>query len=810
MRSPWVFEKKQEPPILILDIKGLIGNALSQKLKGEATVVFVSQSEPESSEGIIHIPYKKVAEIPDNNYSHIFVIDEGDINKDVLSASLKKAKADRSLFLFATYVRSKNQEILTLIQESLSKAKIVFYGDVFDGKSSFKSIIDKFINQAKRGRIDVPGHGKKVIYPAFFDDVVEGLLEVTFGNSEDKIFYLFPEHRITLLSLAHIIQKINPEVKLDFVLRSGIPPSGIKSEEEEIILEPEGKFLLSSRYPLEARLKKLDIKVRAREESFEEKEDSNPYEFQIPKRTSYLSIFIFSLLFLIFLPFLSVQTFSVLGFKTLDIVRGYFEKGDFEKARKVASFSTTYFNLSEESFSLLDFELSLLGQKRKAKEIYKSISYGQNLSSAFALLFEGADLLSKKKSDFNSFKKAFTLLQNAKTQKTLNSSQIESLANFGSTSVDSWSQILGFDKPKNYLVLVNDNKISRPGGGIITSYATLLLDKGKVKEFSVHNPLEIDSKIEGKAEPPFAIRRYLKKERWSFEDTNFNVDFEESAKTSAFFLSLATRTKVDGVLSLDQNYFKSLEPILNGKNPTPFLIKDFPVSLENKDLLFAFSNPSIANLFKVNGWSSSLLDQREDKPSRFNDFLGIVEANFGKGDTISIKRKVFQKSKIGENRKISSQFLIEYENKSGEDYKNYLRIILPLGSKINKIKIGDEEKKLIDAITDPEIYEAKNFAPPKDLEIESYNQGGKSIFGFLLTVPKNQRLTVTIDYSLSNEVSPHFKSLTYNLKFFKQPGISYPFEFSLSFPDSFRAIGKSSIKTKISRDSEFSFNLSQK
>lgn len=805
--TAWVFEKKSEFPILILDKRGLIANALSSKLKEETTVVLVTQNKPKESDNIIYIPYvKKIPEIPDNSYSHIFLIDEGDQNPDFLSSFLKKAKIDRSFFLFATYIKSKNQELLKYIQETYPKSKIVFYGDVFDQGATFRSTVDKFIRQARKGRINIPGHGETVIYPVHLDDVVEGLLEVAFTNADDNIFYLFAQHRITILSLAQIIQRINPDVNIDFI------GGGV---EKEVDLPPEGKFLLSTKYPLEARLRKIDIKVQDSESADVEEEFEETFK-NYSDRSPFLIrearfVFVFLFLFLVFLPLLSTLTFTFLGFKTLNNVKDYFEKGDFNKAWKSSMFSLTYFNLSDKSFGLLDKEMVILGQKKKAQEIYSDISYGQDVSEALVLLFEGARSLSKDNS-FSSFKKAFSLLQKAKTEKPLKPSIVESIANFGSTTVDVWPQILGFDKQKNYLLIIQDKKNLRPTGGVVSSWASLSIDRGKIKKFSTHNPSEVDSKLEGKVEPPFAIRRYLKTTRWNFADSNFNVDFEEAAITSASFLNLATGEKVDGVFALDSQYFKSLEPYLKEeKNPTFSLLKDFVEKLDNKDLLFAFSDPAIEDLFEVNGWSSSLLDQREEKPSTLNDFIGIIEANFGKGDTISIERKVFQKSKIGENRKISSQFLIEYENKSGEDYKNYLRIILPLGSKINKIKIGDEEKKLIDAITDPEIYEAKNFVSPKGLEIESYDQGGKSIFGFLVEVPKNDKQMIIIDYSLLNQVPSHLTSLSYNLKIFKQPGVDpYLYDFSLSFPDSLRSLGRNSFNLLVSKDLELSINLSQR
>src|SRR3990167_1258971 len=66
--------------ILILDKVGVIGEAIAQELSKDFLIFLVS-ARPLSSNNkrIIHVPLKKrIPQVPDNNYSKIFIVDYGD------------------------------------------------------------------------------------------------------------------------------------------------------------------------------------------------------------------------------------------------------------------------------------------------------------------------------------------------------------------------------------------------------------------------------------------------------------------------------------------------------------------------------------------------------------------------------------------------------------------------------------------------------------------------------------------------------------------------------------------------------------
>jgi len=145
-------EKKQNYPILLIDKHGLIGEELAEKLREDSLIIFVTSLKMEISDNVIHIPYtKKFPTIPDNIYSHIFIIDENPtFFKEIFPAFLNKAKNDNSSLVAIFNFSEKENDLIKKIKE-YKNSKIVLYGDVFGKKLLDKdSYINKFIYNIRR------------------------------------------------------------------------------------------------------------------------------------------------------------------------------------------------------------------------------------------------------------------------------------------------------------------------------------------------------------------------------------------------------------------------------------------------------------------------------------------------------------------------------------------------------------------------------------------------------------------------------------------------------------------------------------
>jgi len=65
-----------------------------------------------------------------------------------------------------------------------------------------------------------------------------------------------------------------------------------------------------------------------------------------------------------------------------------------------------------------------------------------------------------------------------------------------------------------------------------------------------------------------------------------------------------------------------------------------------------------------------------------------------------------------------------------KDIQNYLRFILPFNATISGIQINNQEQKIIPAITDPTIYEAKGFVSRLDLKCRKIQRKVKPFMDF--------------------------------------------------------------------------------
>jgi hypothetical protein len=883
-------EKKSENPILIVDKVGVIGDLLLEKFKDESLVVFVSQKKPSVSENVVHIPFtKKVPTVPDNTYSHIFVIDDGTKpTKDSLASFIRKAQNDKAVFLFAAHIQRINETFISELPDLYQKAKIAIFGDIFCREAIYDIgfIVNQFIYQARNyNKIDVAGDGVSLTYPVYLDDVVAEIFEVIFGQNETKqLFYLFPKHGVTLLTLAHMFQKVNPLLHLDFVKEK-------KAKQQNYIFSEKGTYLPDKDYPLEERLSKVDTKQVHLSEPAMPLENPGKEKKHVVLPFVWL---IFCLAFFLCLPLFSTLGFSFLGLRALTATKTALEKGSVAGAEKSVIDAQNYFSLAQKTAVVLTAESGLIGKQDVFDKLNQDIDTGQNISTAGVYLLNAANSLrqvfsagSNAPGNFtdasNYLKNALVIFEKEKAQGQNFSDlteKIDPLINFAANTLSVWPDVLGFNGQKTYLILFQNNMELRPGGGFIGSYGLLTLDKGKVANFSIHDIYDADGQLKGHVEPPFAIRRYLPSVNLYMRDSNFDVDYINDAGIAARFLNIEENQQVNGVIGVDVSFVRNIlsamgqvyvpeysenvdagnlfqltesqseknffpgstqkkdflqalfsamqENLVNNKNLSYLsLAKALGDSIVQKHILFAFDNSSLQNLFTVNGWSSSLWDDRQQDPSTIDDYFGINEANLGINKAnYFIKRSVSQVINVDDNGNVSASITVAYKNTNvngiwpGGLYKNYLRFILPQGSQITDIKINGQTQSTISAITDPQVYENKNFSPPNKLEIEKYDQNGKTIYGFLVTVPVNALQTVTFDYTLATQVLVSSPVLNYDLKLFKQPGTDeYPYDFSFTYPGSFRVVstslgtddnGRVVYSGSLNQDKEVFINLAKK
>lgn len=863
------FEKKHEYPILIVDKLGLIGQKLTQELKSESLIIFVSEKATEE-ENVIHVPYlKKIPTIPDNTYSHIFIIDEyGKIAKDFLSQFVQKAKHDNSKLVVVININYLNEEFAYNCLSSYEKVSIIIFSDIFAKDFIFdnSTTVNKFIKQIRDHRaIEVPGDGTAQTNPVFLDDVVLGILQASFIEGENsRIFFLYPKHKPTLLSLAHMFQKKDALVKIDFS-----PKLKIKKEKLDINLE--GRYLLEDDYDLSSRIKQVDIENNEVPEVKRGEYESLSPSRRFPITYLFTSVTLI-LIFFFILPLISTLILSAGGGFYLVSLKNNLENQKLSDAKTSAFNGYNLLRLAKTSSTLLAKEAAFLGREKDLYFISEKINQGIEISYSASVVLDNIEKIKSvisgnSKNQTEDFTKISDDLKNAlvvyQKQKQAGNipraidEKLSSIINFTSTTMDLWPDILGFNGTKTYMVLLQNNMELRPGGGFIGSYGILSLNQGIVKGFKIFDVYDADGQLKSRVEPPFAIRRYFSSKNWYLRDSNFDVDFSKDAVASAVFLNSEMHQGVDGVIGVDLSFVKkllmaigpvrvsdynetinsnnlfqsvsshtqknffagstqkkdflsalysSIQQKVSSNNDVSYLslVSAISDSVYEKHIVFAFNNVSLQSTFSVNGWGSTLFDQRPRLGNTINDFLGINEANLGANKVnYFITRSISHNLNIKNDGSVNGNLKINFKNSAsktlGKDgfYKSFLRIILPQGSTIDSLKIDGIQQEIVNAITDPVKYEAKNFIPPTGLEVYKQDEEGKTIYGFLNLVDNGKLRVIDINYSLLAKLDLSKSDFSYDLKLFKQPGIdSIPYNFSLNYPNSLRPLNLSKSLTK--------------
>ncbi len=346
-------------------------------------------------------------------------------------------------------------------------------------------------------------------------------------------------------------------------------------------------------------------------------------------------------------------------------------------------------------------------------------------------------------------------------------------------------QVVALDGKKSYLVLLQNNMELRPGGGFIGSYAQVDFDHGKLANIKVDDIYNLDGNLKDHVEPPAEIRNDLGQKDWYLRDSNFDPDFPTNAKLADFFYSKEAGTKVSGVIALNlsasqkllqavgpldlgdyqekidannlferaiahaevsffsgsqskRNFLTALETELFNnifflpKQNWPDIIKAVGQSLDEKQMMIYFSDPTLFSYVNSQGWTGLLPRQAEERAGERNDFLAISEANLGANKVnYYLQREVALETTIGKEGEVGHTLKVHYTNTSqtdvwpGGQYKNRIRIYLAGGSKLvsAKWKGGDITK-----------------------EVTSFTDYGRTAFSVLLTLPPKEQADLILEY----------------------------------------------------------------
>lgn len=865
-------------PILVIDKNNYLASSIANCLADHTTTIVVSQEKIESEKDIIHVPYlPPLPQIPNGMYrSIIFVWEEK--QQHLLGPLLQKAQELQVPFYVVT-----SQEEKQFLPQDMPSATILVVGDLFDEEKQFP--LTDFLKEAKtKKHIQLADMGLQEWYPVRLSDAVEKICQIIVQQKHaHAASFVGPMHKYTSLTIAHGLQKVDPDITIDFI--GGINKAGYTRAEASVFESYDSIKKLQEVY------KRLPIK------RLKELKEVSQVAFGKPKKRKGRNRWELYVLYLfcvsILVPPLVAFVSAGIGLYLLSSSFQDVKSASFSSALAKASAAEQNFSLSQSAFGIVSKEMGVFGKSQSIDYIYKEVATGKKLSQlsekgihAFQLLksvLGGKTLSSLADSEGAAadVQQAEILLQEINVADLPKQYQalFTSLQHMGeifSGTESTLPQVLGVGGTKTYLVLFQNNMELRPGGGFIGSYGLLALQNGAVKSFTIHDVYDADGQLKGHIEPPFAIRRYMPLVHLYLRDSNFDPDFIINGKKAAFILSQETGEKVDGVIGVDLNvlqtvlsgvgsvYVPSYNQTVTSKNfftlleehaeknffPGSTQKKDFLRGvanaliskfqgklnldlstvmsqvidlLEGKHVLVSFSDSSLESPFALAGLSSSLSDVRASSSGTMNDFLGITEANLGVNKANAyVTRSLAQQVTIDEKGNAIETATVTLHNTSngtwpGGAYKNYIRFMLPSTATVTNIALNNVDQKIISAITDPKVYEAKAFTTPKGLEVAKENEAGKILYGFLIIVPVEATLSIQISYTIPRAFVLSNQKMVYSNFIWKQAGVNvFPYTLTLNVPQSYAILGNKDnmsikeINDQIKKDSVYTVFFGEK
>lgn len=436
-------------------------------------------------------------------------------------------------------------------------------------------------------------------------------------------------------------------------------------------------------------------------------------------------------------------------------------------------------------------------------------------------------------------------------------SQYNTLLEKGRLATLLLPELVGVDGKKSYLVILQNNNELRPTGGVISSFAQVDFEGGKLKKIEASDTSTIDGKLPFHVEPPKEIKEDLGQKDWYLRDANWEADYPTAARQIEWFYNQETAKRLDGVIAMDLSAVEELLSVVGSLQVNDYgeqvtadnlftkaiahteqsftpgaqvkksfltaltnelfnklfflpnqnwsgIVSSLGRSLEGKHLLLYFGDRKIFAYLAAEDWVGAIPRQPAASNSlNLEDFLAPVEANLGVNQVnYYLERAYHLQTMVGKEGQITNRLKIDYTNRSPSDiwpggsYKNRIRLLLPFGTKLNRASWGESD------ITS---------------QLSTFSDYGRTSFSVLLNLAPSEHKALFLEYQLQTPLNFNGDVANYRLDVIKQPGTNKDrFDWQLSYPLNYRLIGDSSSKlapqeynlsTDLSSDRSFSVSF---
>jgi hypothetical protein len=375
--------------------------------------------------------------------------------------------------------------------------------------------------------------------------------------------------------------------------------------------------------------------------------------------------------------------------------------------------------------------------------------------------------------------------------------------------------VLGYNGPRKYLFLFENNQEMRPTGGFIGSYGILDIGNGRVKKLFVDDIYNPDGQLKARVIPPAPIQKMSAV--WTMHDANWFPDFPTSAEKVAWFYEKTGGPTVDGVIAVtpellqdllkvtgpidmpeygktvDADNFmevtqqevevdydkdlnqpkkfvadltpKILDKVMSERGIVPMMqtLKAFNAALAEKHLLLYSRNFNIQKLISGQKWSGEIL--RADK-----DYLSVINANIDgyKTDGV-IDETIDHRSEISDDGSVVDTVSITRKHNGGNekyDWWNkvngdWMRVYVPKDAKLISVE-GQTRETVSPALDyaslgfkkDPQVQAEEESARVDDQSGTTiYDEKNKTVFANWVYVSPGESTTITYRYALPFKLS---------------------------------------------------------
>lgn len=141
--------------------------------------------------------------------------------------------------------------------------------------------------------------------------------------------------------------------------------------------------------------------------------------------------------------------------------------------------------------------------------------------------------------------------------------QVETFLVDAKPLIEVLPDIMGQNKEKKYLVLIQNDKELRPTGGFITADAIFRVNKGNITSEGSEDIYSLDGTLRKQVTAPDPIQKYLQQGTLHLRDSNLSPDFVSSMNIfQDLYNSSAAKKEYDGIIAINTKFVLDMIDVL--------------------------------------------------------------------------------------------------------------------------------------------------------------------------------------------------------------------------------------------------------